>query len=61
MICLNCNHMEDVDYIHGSGVCAILEGETVSLAEACICPPDIYRDVEALLRANGKEHKCNDH
>lgn len=61
MICLNCNHMENMDYIHGCGVCAILEGETVILDEECICPSDIYKEAEALLRANGKEHKCNDY
>jgi len=61
MICLTCKHVENVDYIHGCGVCAILEGETVILDEECICPPDIYKDVETLLKANGKEHKCNDY
>lgn len=57
MICLNCEHMENMDYIHGCGACTILEGEIVLLDEACICPEELRRDIEALLRANGKEPK----
>jgi len=60
MICLHCNHMENMDYIHGCGICAILEGKTVNLDEECICPKDIYDAAEAFLRANGKEDKCNE-
>lgn len=59
MICLNCKHMEDMDYIHGCGACALLEGDTVDLNSECVCPPDIYEEKEALLRANGKGDKCN--
>ena len=59
MICLKCTHMECMDYIHGTGICAILEGETVILDEECICPKDVYNDTEAFLRANGKVHLCN--
>ena len=60
MICLNCGHMENMDYIHGVGECAILEGETVSLDGECICPKDVYEVTEALLKANGKGYSCND-
>ena len=60
MICLNCNHMECMDYIHGTGICAILEGETVVLSEECICPKDRYEATEAFLRANGKAYACNE-
>lgn len=59
MICLNCNHMECMDYIRGTGICAILEGETVVLSEECICPKDVYDNAEAFLRENGKANKCN--
>ena len=59
MICLKCNHMECMDYIHGTGICAILEGETVTLSEECICPKDLYEETEAFLRANGKGFACN--
>lgn len=52
MICLNCEHMENMDYIHGCGVCAALEGETVTLNEACICSKDIYEDTTAFLKSN---------
>lgn len=48
-ICLNCARMENMDYIHGTGICAALEGETVILSDPCICPKDILEDVEALL------------
>ena len=61
MICLNCKHMESMDYIRGTGICAILEGETVVLSDHCICPKDLYEETERFLRANGKEHCCNDH
>lgn len=60
MVCLNCGHMECMDYIHGTGICAILEGETVVLSEECICPKGIYDTAEAFLRANGKAYKCNE-
>lgn len=60
MKCINCKHMENMDYIYGVGECAILEGETVVLANECICPKDIYEDTEAFLRANGKGWCCND-
>ena len=49
MICLNCNHMENMDYIRGVGICAVLEGETVILDEECICPEDILESTERLL------------
>ena len=52
MICLNCEHMENMDYIHGCGVCAVLEGETVVLNGVCICPKDIYEGTTAFLKAN---------
>ena len=55
MICLNCEHMENMDYIHGSGSCAILEGETVLLDEECICPKKTYEETEAFLKANRKK------
>lgn len=61
MVCLKCKHMECMDYIHGTGICAILEGETVVLDEECICPKDLYDETEAFLRANGKGNVCNDH
>lgn len=48
MICLNCSHMEDLDYIHGTGICAALEGETVVLDEECICPKDILKEANSL-------------
>ena len=48
--------MENFDYIHGTGICAALEGETVVLAEECICPPSILKEVESLLR-NAKKHE----
>lgn len=54
MICLNCEHMENFDYIHGTGICAALEGETVVLDEECICPQDILKEVESLLRDTKK-------
>lgn len=59
MVCLNCKHMECMDYIHGTGICAIMEGETVVLSEECVCPKDVYDAAEAFLRANGKADKCN--
>ena len=49
-ICLNCTHMENMDYIHGCGVCAALEGETVILDEKCICPQNTLEEVESLLQ-----------
>lgn len=58
MICLKCGHMECLDYIHGTGICAVLEGETVILDQECICPPDVLEEVESLLRSNGLAHKC---
>lgn len=57
MICLNCSHMENMDYLHGCGICAILEGETILLDNECVCPKELRRDTEALLRANGEESK----
>ena len=60
MICLNCKHMEEMDYIHGCGICAFLEGDTVDLNSECACPPDLYRDKESLLRDSGNAHLCND-
>lgn len=30
------------------------------LDEKCVCPPDIYKEAEAFLRANGRAHKCNE-
>ena len=56
MICLNCSHMENMDYIHGCGVCAALEGETVVLTEECICPEDVLKEVESLIQGNKKSH-----
>lgn len=55
MICLNREHMENMDYIHGCGICAILEGETVLLDEECICPKKTYEETEAFLKANRKK------
>ena len=46
MICLNCPHMENMDYIRGTGVCAALEGETVVLCDECICPKDVLKEVK---------------
>lgn len=60
MICLKCKHMECMDYIHGTGICALLEGETVVLLEECICPKDLYESLEDFLRNNGKEWCCNE-
>lgn len=57
MICLNCKHMENMDYIYGCGDCALLEGKTVVLDQECICPPGIYKDMKAFLRANGKQRE----
>lgn len=48
--CWNCNHVENLDYIHGCGECAPLEGETVILTADCICPDDILKDVEVGLQ-----------
>ena len=59
MICLNCKHMENLDYVHGCAECAILEGETVIPTDECICPKDIYEETEAFLRSNGKAYACN--
>lgn len=56
-ICLNCDHMENMDYIHGCGVCAALEGETVILSEPCICPKDVLEEVESLLASAKKEQE----
>lgn len=55
MICLNCSHMGNLDYIHGTGICAALEGETVVLDEECICPKKILREVNSLLQDAKKE------
>jgi len=52
MICLNCSHMENMDYIHGVGVCAALEGETVVLCDECICQEDVLKEVESLIQSN---------
>lgn len=52
MICLNCSHMENMDYIHGCGVCAALEGETIILDEECVCPAEVREEVESLLESN---------
>ena len=49
MICLNCKHMECMDYIRGTGICAVLEGETVILDEECIAPEEEIAFVERLL------------
>ena len=57
MICLNCNHMENLDYIHGCAECAALEGETVIPHHECVCPKDVLDAVEKLLRSSDKEHK----
>lgn len=57
MICLKCKHMENMDYIHGTGICAALEGETVVLCEECICPKDVLKEVESLLRDAKKERE----
>ena len=46
--------MECLDYIHGTGICALLEGETVVPHENCICPQKMYEATEAFLKANGK-------
>lgn len=54
-ICLNCHHMENMDYIHGCGICAALEGETVILSDPCICPKDVLEAVESLLASAKKE------
>lgn len=53
-ICLNCSHMENMDYIHGTGICAALEGETVILDQPCICPKNVLQEVEALLAEANK-------
>lgn len=54
MICLNCSHMENMDYIHGTGVCGPLEGETVILNQECVCPAETIKFVES-LQANRDE------
>lgn len=54
-ICRNCDHMENMDYIHGTGICAAMEGETVILADPCICPKDVLEEVESLLMAAKKD------
>lgn len=46
--CIGCSHLEDLDYIHGCGMCAALEGETVILTEECVCPDDVLKTVERL-------------
>lgn len=46
--CLCCSHLENLDYIHGCGECAALEGETVIPTEPCICPDDVLDAVERL-------------
>ena len=51
MMCLHCKHMECMDYIHGTGICAILEGETVVSLDECICHKDIYEETEAFLKS----------
>lgn len=53
-ICLNCDHMENMDYIRGCGICAAMEGETVILSDRCICPKDVLEEVEALLASAKK-------
>lgn len=57
MICLNCPHMENMDYIRGTGVCAALEGETVVLCDECICPKDVLKEVKSLLQKAKKERE----
>lgn len=57
MICLNCSHCENLDYIHGTGVCATLEGETVVLDEECICPKEVLEQVNSLLQDAKKERE----
>ena len=47
--------MENMDYIHGCGICAILEGETVLPDEECICPKKTYEETEAFLKVNRKK------
>lgn len=49
MICLNCKHMENLDYIHGVAECAALEGETMIPYYECICPENILNAVGKLL------------
>lgn len=50
--CWSCEHLENLDYIHGCGECAALEGETVLLTANCICPDDVLRDVKiGLMKA----------
>ena len=48
MKCLNCKYMECMDYIHGTGICGPLEGETVILDHECICPEETLKFVERL-------------
>ena len=48
--CYGCKHLENLDYIHGCGECAALEGETVIQTRECICPEEILRDVEIGLQ-----------
>ena len=50
-ICFGCSHLENLDYIHGCGACAALEGETVILTEKCVCPDDVLETVERLLKS----------
>ena len=47
--------MENMDYIHGCGICAILEGETVLPDEECICQKKTYEETDAFLKANRKK------
>ena len=52
--CINCCHMGCLNYIRGTGICALLEGDTVILDEECVCPREVYEATEAFLKANGK-------
>ena len=54
MICLNCWHMENLDYVHGCAICAALEGETVIPHNECVCPANVRQRTEKLLVDNGK-------
>lgn len=54
--CVMCGHLENMDYIHGCGECAALEGKTVVLTENCICPSDVLKDVEKGIEKN--RQKC---
>ena len=47
MICANCNHFDNNDYMNAFGTCEILD-EDFHVTHECSCPPEEIKLVESL-------------